>query len=178
MVAKNVRQKGSSANSPWYILIGILCTTNPSATLTRGPPPLSGEVSPGAPERGAGRPKGPDLCDAQAPCKRATAVRRLLASRRGVCGRHSRSYKILGEYAQSPLASPGGVAERSESFNNNDCRWQSYLDLTAGSPLGLTEEGWRQLKNCLHSVQWYQLKVITVYLPLFRFIYHTGERFL
>ena len=48
----------------------------------------------------------------------------------------------------------------------------------AGSPLGLTEEGWRQLKNCLHSVQWYQLKVITVYLPLFRFIYHTGERFL
>ena len=48
----------------------------------------------------------------------------------------------------------------------------------AGSPLGLTEEGWRQLKNCLHSVQWYQLKVITVYLPLFRFIYHTGERLL
>ena len=45
-----------------------------------------------------------------------------------------------------PLASPGGVAERSESFNNNDCQWQSYLDPIAGSPLGLTEEGRRQVK--------------------------------
>ena len=57
-----------------------------------------------------------------------------------------------GEFVQAPLASPGGVAERSESFNNNDCRWQSYLDPIAGrldgssEPARLTEEGWRQVK--------------------------------
>ena len=66
-----------------------------------------------------------------------------------------------------PLASPGGVAERSESFNNNGCRWQSYLDPIAGrldgssEPARLTEEGWRQPRYCLHFVQWYQPKIIT-----------------
>ena len=36
--------KGAGTDSPWCIPIGVLRTANPSATLTRGPPPLSGEV--------------------------------------------------------------------------------------------------------------------------------------
>ena len=82
-----------------------------------------------------------------------------------------------------PLASPGGVAERSESFNNNGCRWQSYLDPIAGrldgssEPARLTEEGWRQPRYCLHFVQWHRLRVITVYLTIFRVIYHMEKGF-
>ena len=88
-----------------------------------------------------------------------------------------------GEFVQAPLASPGGVAERRESFNNNDCRWQSYLDLIAGSldgssePMKVTDEGRRQPKHCLHSVQWHQSKIIADYCPLFRFIYHMENDF-
>ena len=69
------------------------------------------------------------------------------------------------------MASPGGVAERSEFFNNNDCRWQSYPDLIAGrldgssEPARLTEEGWRQLRYCLHFVQWYQLRLSPFIFP-------------
>ena len=83
-----------------------------------------------------------------------------------------------GEFVPAPLASPGGVAERSESFNNNDCRWQSYLDPIAGTfsgssePMKVTEEGRRQPKCCLHPVQWYQPKIIADYISLFKFIYH------
>ena len=85
------------------------------------------------------------------------------------CGRQLRFCQGLGEFAETTLASPGGVAERSESFNNNDCQWQSYLDPIVGrldgssEPARLTEEGWRQLKYCLHFVQWYQLKIIADY---------------
>ena len=88
-----------------------------------------------------------------------------------------------GEFEQATLASPGGVAERSESFNNNDCRWQSYLDPIAGrldgssEPARLTEEGWRQPRYCLHFVQWHRLRVITVYLTIFRVIYHMEKGF-
>ena len=45
----------------------------------------------------------------------------------------------------------------------------------SSEPARLTEEGWRQPKYCLHLVQWYQLKIIAVYLSLFRIIYHIGE---
>ena len=38
-----------STNSPLVYFIGILRTANPSATLTRGPPPLSGAVKLGSP---------------------------------------------------------------------------------------------------------------------------------
>ena len=63
----------------------------------------------------------------------------------------------LGESVQAPLGFPRGEAG---AFSGSS------------EPMKVTEEGWRQLKNCLHSVQWYQLMVITVYLPLFRFIYY------
>ena len=83
-----------------------------------------------------------------------------------------------GESVEALLASPGGVAERSESFNNNGCRWQSYLDPIAVSldgssePARLTEEGWRQPRYCLHFVQWYQSRLLQITFSLFRFIYH------
>ena len=117
--------------------------------------------APTSPERGGG----------------ATAPERSGAVRRIPIGMHQ------GEFVQAPLASPGGVAERSESFNNNDCRWQSYLDLIAGSldgssePMKVTDEGRRQPKHCLHSVQWHQSKIIADYCPLFRFIYHMENDF-
>ena len=38
-----------STNSPLVYFIGILRTANPSATLTHGPPPLSGAVKLGSP---------------------------------------------------------------------------------------------------------------------------------
>ena len=75
-----------------------------------------------------------------------------------------------------PLGFPRGCCKAQRIFQNNDCRWQSYLDSIAGSRR-LTEEGWRQPKYCLHFVQWYQLKVIVVFLPLFRIIYHIENGF-
>ena len=125
------------------------------------PPPGSQGMRQTSPERGGG----------------ATAPEGSGAVRRIPIGMHQ------GEFVQAPLASPGGVAERSESFNNNDCRWQSYLDLIAGSldgssePMKVTDEGRRQPKHCLHSVQWHQSKIIADYCPLFRFIYHMENDF-
>ena len=125
------------------------------------PPPGSQGMRQTSPERGGG----------------ATAPEGSGAVRRIPIGMHQ------GEFVQAPLASPGGVAERSESFNNNDCRWQSYLDLIAGSldgssePMKVTDEGRRQSKHCLHSVQWHQSKIIADYCPLFRFIYHMENDF-
>ena len=57
-----------------------------------------------------------------------------------------------GEFAETPLASPGGKLARPVR--------------------GVTEEGWRQPKCCLHPVQWYQPKIIADYISLFKFIYH------
>ena len=125
------------------------------------PPPGSQGMRQTSPERGGG----------------ATAPEGSGAVRRIPIGMHQ------GKFVQAPLASPGGVAERSESFNNNDCRWQSYLDLIAGSldgssePMKVTDEGRRQPKYCLHSVRWYQPKMIADYFSLFRSIYHAGNGF-
>ena len=56
-----------------------------------------------------------------------------------------------------PLASPGGKLARPVR--------------------GVTEEGWRQPKYCLHLVRWYQSQIIADYFPLFRFIYHMENGF-
>ena len=63
----------------------------------------------------------------------------------------------MGEYVKSSLASPGGKLARPVR--------------------GVTEEGWRQPKYCLHLVRWYQSKIIADYFPLFRFIYHMENGF-
>ena len=121
--------------------------------------------------------------NAQAPPSLAPLKGELPPQRLRGCSRQLWFSETLGEFVPSPLASPGGVAERSESFNNNDCRWQSYLDPIAGrldgssEPARLTEEGWRQLKYCLRFVQWYQPKIIADYFSLFKSIYHVGRGF-
>ena len=137
-----------------------------------------GEPSPTSPERFSrcSRPRRRTA----ASCKAEDG-----ASRRRGFRRYAEYHCKLhqGESVPAPLASPGGVAERSESFNNNDCRWQSYPDLIAGSldgsskPARLTEEGWRQPKYCLHFVQWYQPKMIADYFPLFSFICNMEKGF-
>ena len=40
--------------------------------------------------------------------------------------------------SQRPSWLPDGVVLRAANQNLDDCQWQSYLDLTAGSPQGLT----------------------------------------
>ena len=113
--------------------VGAYCET-PQSALAGCQLPVQGRfwgAYPTSPERGG----GPRVSVAE-----GFAVRRI------PIGMHQ------GESVEALLASPGGVAERSESFNNNDCRWQSYLDLTAGrldgssEPARLTDEGRRQVK--------------------------------
>ena len=72
------------ANSPWCIPIGILRTANPPATLTRGPPPLSGEVG----------------YAQKAPLKGELAGPRGLTE--GFRGRHLLLYETLGKFVQAP----------------------------------------------------------------------------
>ena len=63
-----------------------------------------------------------------------------------------------GEFAEAPLASPGGKLARPVR--------------------GVTEEGWRQPKYCLHFVQWYQPQIIADCFPLFSFIYNMEKVFI
>ena len=60
-------------------------------------------TAPPLPLRGAPPPEG---AARKAPLKGELAGPKGLTE--GFCGRYLRSYRILGEYAQSPLASPGG----------------------------------------------------------------------
>ena len=73
------------------------------------------------------------------------------------CGEWLRFCQDLGEFVQAPLASPGGKLARPVR--------------------GVTEEGWRQPKYCLHFVQWYQSQIIADYFPLFKFICHMENGF-
>ena len=84
-------------------------------------------------------------------------------------GTQNTIWEIRGESVQTPLGFPRGCCRAQRIFQNNDCQWQSYPDSIAvafsgsSEPMKVTDEGWRQLKYCLHFVQWYQLKIIADY---------------
>ena len=78
--------------------------------------------------------------------------------RRVFAGRRIPIRMYQGEFAEAPLASPGGKLARPVR--------------------GVTEEGWRQPKYCLHFVQWYQPQIIADYFPLFSFIPHMEKVFI
>ena len=97
------------------------------------------------------------------------------ASRRRGQARYAEYHlEYTGANSYTPLGFPRGCckAQRSRTVpaQSHPPPWLPRGE--AGSPLGLTEEGRRQPKCCLHPVQWYQPKIIADYISLFKFIYH------